>query len=291
MEPEEYWAKVKPFLATNEEEQKLPDVIYHYCPIESLFGIMKTHTLWLTHQSAMNDPLESRLFYRVLCDEASRQMTSENEKQLRAFLDNYRLNLKDYFLACFSTQQDSLSQWAMYANNGCGVAIGFYPEQLCTRFQVPTLGNSPIGIFRVRYDERSTTDLARDLIELSQEIYGGSPPSVERHSLTIKHEGFANENEIRLAEVQALDTNINPDEQNLRSRNPAAKLKFRTRGTSEIIPFREHTLATDGEKLRIDSIVLGPNCELNPRSLQLFLEHNDVVLEPDRLLQSEIPYQ
>lgn len=44
-----YWQKLQPFLA-KEESEALPSVIYHYCPVDALYGIVESRSIWMTHR-------------------------------------------------------------------------------------------------------------------------------------------------------------------------------------------------------------------------------------------------
>lgn len=99
--------------------------LFHYCSTNSFVEIIKSKKIRLSSLSHSNDYLEGKLISRVferLCD---RDSLSPFIK--RKLLD--KLNELDGGIEglafCLSTEEDLLSQWRGYADDGRGVAIGF----------------------------------------------------------------------------------------------------------------------------------------------------------------------
>lgn len=118
-----------------EESKMAHEVLYHYCSMEALLGILQNKSLRLTNARYMNDSKEISWIYeiakKVLWDKQF-QCNSENElrlcKRLLSHCDELFLSetsFPSYYCSCFSTNGDSLSQWRAYADDGRGVAIGF----------------------------------------------------------------------------------------------------------------------------------------------------------------------
>ncbi len=139
---------------------KLPEVLYHYCSLDTFLEIMKSSQLWLSDIRKSNDSLEIKWVlgkcHSLITDKLSTcpidsyfSTISMKDKiktpslpldfsrlqKLTAFdvfyMSQYKINSAWCF--CFSSKQDSLDQWRGYANDGCGIAIGFrrkYLEQI-----------------------------------------------------------------------------------------------------------------------------------------------------------------
>jgi len=112
------------------------DVIYHYCHVESFFGILNSMMLRLTNIRYMNDSKEISWLYelgKIAIREELRLLKSDvdGKKYCEIMLehcDNLWLDetfFPNFYCACFSKNGDSLSQWRAYANDGKGIAIGF----------------------------------------------------------------------------------------------------------------------------------------------------------------------
>ena len=119
----------------------IPTIVYHYCSLESFLSIIKSGTIRLSNISKSNDTDEIKYcfdaFQKTLkysCLLYSRQHITDKEQQKFFNEIDYdslvtRAVINDslvYYTACFSTESDLLSQWRGYANDGKGVAIGFY---------------------------------------------------------------------------------------------------------------------------------------------------------------------
>lgn len=119
--------------------------VYHYCGMSSFFNIFKSKKFWMHDIQKMNDYKEMVIlldgFISILDEEFKKSPFEIKEfdidcnmvlsiiKGLYKFW-TYNLNVKDsmqykIFIACFSENRDVLSQWSMYGDNACGVAIGF----------------------------------------------------------------------------------------------------------------------------------------------------------------------
>jgi hypothetical protein len=103
----------------------------------------------------MNDRLETTWIIHLINEEIDKRkeiIKEEDIKTLGALFDANRLYP---YIACFSENGDSLSQWRAYANDGKGVAIGFNPEKfgITNRIPVNTLiKTDSIGYYKCIYD-------------------------------------------------------------------------------------------------------------------------------------------
>ncbi len=120
---------------------RLPiEMVYHYCSVESLMGILSDSSIFLSHCRYMNDHMESKWIRRIAAN-CEKQFNTRFDcwhmMVINKILSNYR---GDCYLACFSRNGDVLSQWRAYADDGYGVSIGFdfnsiYKDLLaCLRF-------------------------------------------------------------------------------------------------------------------------------------------------------------
>jgi hypothetical protein len=102
------------------------DILYHYCSNETLLNILKYNSVHLSSLDAANDfregswlidRLESRLRGRGISD----------PKKIDEIIDDFRLRREATvgLAFCLSKEQDDLSQWRGYAEDGCGISIGF----------------------------------------------------------------------------------------------------------------------------------------------------------------------
>lgn len=116
-----------------------PSIVYHYCSLDSFFAIINHSTIRLSNIAKSNDREEVRHCFDIF-EKTLRDSCLEFSKYYgcRKFFDNIDYNdlvsravTNDsliYYVSCFSAESDLLSQWRGYADDGRGVAIGFYSK-------------------------------------------------------------------------------------------------------------------------------------------------------------------
>jgi len=107
---------------------KAPDLIWHYCPVESFRSIVESSAIWLSNAQWLNDQTEMA-WGRRLISSALRRIADD------ATTDSYLVPYQSWnntwpHVACFSTCKDSLPQWRAYADDGAGFALGIAPRTL-----------------------------------------------------------------------------------------------------------------------------------------------------------------
>ncbi len=126
--------------STSHKNYSKNKVIYHYCSLDVFKLIIESASLRMTNISKSNDFDEIQYAYDILSDVI--YSTYKKEARLRdiPYLDNIINNfdfgdffgnsMKEsnltYYATCFSGNGDLLSQWRGYANDGNGIALGFY---------------------------------------------------------------------------------------------------------------------------------------------------------------------
>lgn len=100
-------------------------MLYHYCFNDTFLSILRNSELWLSELTLSNDSMEGAWVWEMLKEECSRCGIPEEHISL---LEGKFSVLRDIVWAvgfCMSRNDDVLSQWRGYADNGAGVAIGF----------------------------------------------------------------------------------------------------------------------------------------------------------------------
>ncbi|TGM16527.1 DUF2971 domain-containing protein [Leptospira selangorensis] len=278
--------------SSRQTQIEIPDVIYHYCSLDSFTKIIESGSLFLTHHSGMNDRSDSILFYEILIETAQKKATKENFQILEKFIYTFYLNIKDYFIASFSKKPDLLNQWKMYGDNGNGISIGFRTESLYVKPQIPYFSSESEmgrGIFPLEYISETDFQLADELLNLAIDGWFNIPPNVENLILAKKHNSFISEEEIRIVEIQDTRININPDFPSLLTNNVGEHFNYRIKNNEKIIPYRIFPFKTNFEKYSLQNIWLGPLNKSNPNYIRLFLEKNNIDLV-EGIFRSKSPY-
>jgi hypothetical protein len=173
-----------------------PEYLYQYTSIAGLVGMVTNQELWLTSGASMNDTQEGTW---VLDRLAEAVIEARGTMPLRhAILDAMLFpqgpfRARNTFLACFSSKEDSLSQWRGYADDGYGV---------CLQLKTELLPSQP-RLVQVQYGFPDGLDLAK----IAEKIVAEPDPSsvlvlmadfLAERLWSIKQPGFREEEEWRL---------------------------------------------------------------------------------------------
>lgn len=252
------------------------ETLWHYTTAESLLRILDSGCLHLTCYRFMNDPGEGQLassLVEVCWKVALDRATQHPRLDLNCLRGNLvRVPRLDYpgaseqstFVFSASSKGDLLSQWARYADDGRGVALGVTVDTTQLVLGTPTSAWSyGPHLSRVRYwstAERPATPASAFhpsnvlLAQLSERLYeflmeardvteiqNGLLMVTEGLAPSIKSEGYAEEYELRLAahtDLRAKDL---------------YRLKANRHGIAPVM-----TIPLDGSGIKVTSIVIGP---------------------------------
>lgn len=289
-----------------------PDVLYHYTSLSALLEIFKGRKIWATNAKFLNDTQEhsflidamARYFSYKDCPHASRS---------HQFIGFIKQNAEVPFIelpyiASFSRDGDSLSQWRAYASGGNGVAIGFRKSCLLKASGPParySVGNehgelaSILNLHSVEYMEENKDNLARVVGELLEKTDlefqdwgfwnstdetdsedGETPPpstaeladllavNTTTRAALVKHASFKEESEVRLISAPH---KIFPYD-----------IHYRASKTTLVpyveldLPMPSESLASDLQDHFITEVIVGPspNKSLSVESLKAFFQRN-----------------
>lgn len=238
-----------PFMSNAPQaNRKLPNLLCHYCSLQSLRGIIQEKHLHMTNVFWMDDTTEIFWLYEVvkrILDGMPSEVSSPLNERFREIIDARRIS--HVFCASFSEDSDSRSQWLEYADDGHGFAIGFDPNALNLNRLPP---NRNVELEPVIYNEKKQEQIAEKVVESLRTIGHGEASTdfqlfAANHNtwwraVYCKNPAFKNEKEWRL---------IFRD-------NPGDGLEFRERAGRQLIPFAKFPL--EPAKNPIREIRLGP---------------------------------
>ena len=111
-----------------------PPILWHYTSGSSLINIIRTGQLFATQIACLNDQSEyhySVYLYRdALLRLHSPEMTEDAAHLIEVIdqglaPDKFTTSRNEWFVSCFSSKRDDLSQWRAYGGGENGFAIGF----------------------------------------------------------------------------------------------------------------------------------------------------------------------
>lgn len=119
------------------DDKRLPPIVYHYTTMDVLLKVVDSRSIWATNIKYLNDVLErnhclQRVRERLTWADAKERWGSVSEEVADLNEREYMPTLP--FVASFSKDRDSLTQWRSHCPKGNGVCIGFRTESLSKAF-------------------------------------------------------------------------------------------------------------------------------------------------------------
>jgi hypothetical protein len=251
-----------PFNKNLNQGYDLKETIYHYTDLNGLIGIIENQCLFSTNIGFVNDNKEliyGREFILRTIPQLKNTLTEYIKPELiDAIVDSLNsIQIPEFYTTCFSKEKDLLSLWRGYADNGQGIAIGFYSG---LRNSI----NQMLQGSHVKYDTKIQKAYLKEILKISlsfiiekkiehkltEEEFELVTKKIISNIiledfLTFKDKGFKEENEYRYIVGSQY---IKNDKKN--------KIHFRTNGKF-LIPYIKLE-AKAGELLPINEIIVGP---------------------------------
>lgn len=284
-----------------------PEIVWHYCSGSAFGKIIESKCIHLSDSRFTNDGLElnyaSKLIIGVVEAKCPGALPGE---ELRS--PNESLPL----IACFSAEDDMLSQWRSYADDGRGFALGFSVNSMSklmgetrsskskmtsmsTRTdgrEVHFIGRS-FGPIKYRRDEQDrliqklcdtflASDDEREIKArwLRAELIGLSP--------FLKHPGFREEKEWRV-----VDSQLSLDEGRTYEELEDSELRVDDTGIRRFTKLPIRSIEDDshhGVCPMLVGVQLGPRANAELDDVLRFLEENEFYADRSIVMKSEIPY-
>lgn len=273
-----------------------PKTLFHYTSAAGLLGIIQSKTIWATNIRYLNDTKEYAHALDITQAILDYRQKKAHKTFERALIKVMSESLEpaqrtDIFVSSFSRQGDQLSQWRGYCPAANGYSIGFKSKLLikCTegkrlQFLAPSVYDEVRqselieGVIAevARFAEQFKAEHPDDDDRLFREAFKLFERLVPLLGPVIKHQTFDEESEWRL---------ISPTD-SLGQMAPELRA-----GRSMLIPYIEHRLAQEDERLDLAEIIVGPtpHPELAVKAVEVLLAKHRVVVENVR--ESEIPYR
>jgi hypothetical protein len=277
-----------PQRTANTEELGL---IYHYCSPDTLIAILSSRSLRYSDLNMMNDAHEGLWGYHLFERAADKlikrdsipaewpDFSVEFADRIDELWSDYGLKLAN-FVACFSKDGDSLSQWRAYADDATGFAIGFDAKLLRSA--------QPVQMLDVLYDPQDQLDeMARALAAIKLEYddrkaeedfswFGARCGTLAASSIAFKNPAWRDEKEIRCHHLigiersedhmKLVDNGGSTDGGKVEGRSINYNMRRGAITASVDIPF-----PNEPSKCPLKEIVLGPKCNSGAGNVALAL--------------------
>ncbi|RFB91798.1 hypothetical protein B5K08_16015 [Rhizobium leguminosarum bv. trifolii] len=186
---------IRPELWNNQRE-----TLYHYCSASTFQLIASNKTVRLSDLAQSNDSAEGEWYWSVLRNVVG-DIAPQWLDQTRAYhaaQGNATLGL------CLTEDDDLLSQWRGYADDGRGVCIGFSASALFRLAE--EIGEGKPRLYRVEYNEDDQRRVAEWVSERqgSRKTTDHIIENSDYFQFAFKNNGFREEREWRLMAIKPL---------------------------------------------------------------------------------------
>lgn len=183
--------------------------VFHYTTSQTACSIITSNSFWMTHAAQSNDTSEFKFLREKLYDT---QYFDEKET-IKTAIDNSVDTIFTPFCTSFCRKPDLLSQFARYGN----ICIGFDLNKLRS---AKWRGQSGLLYGNVVYDPPVHSAIAAHLINLAEKYIPDIRGQLDQvvsfsiayaayvhfRALLVKHPGFSEENEYRMAYMKIGDS-------------------------------------------------------------------------------------
>ncbi|MGM7893081.1 DUF2971 domain-containing protein [Yersinia enterocolitica] len=259
-------------------------LIYHYCNPEAFLQIIEKKKLWLSATNNMNDSAEDRWVENSLGNVLRSIIDETNNDWCNQVWSSFTVSNLPKYVACFSTDDDSLSQWRAYALDGEGVAIGFDESRFGLGDSLRLHGETIIKLSKIDYLD--THELEREISLLLNKYYvmpGNSEESLliltdklNELGMQIKNPAFEEEKEKRI--IYWPTSSLSYDVPRLDQPEQVGELRYRI-ASGYLTSYYEFDFSALNA---IADVVLGPKNKFTEYDIYKFLNINDVFAKPRR---------
>jgi hypothetical protein len=282
--------------------QTPPDILYHYTDQFGLLGIIKDREIWASHHQCLNDTQEF-LHAKSLIGKVIDERKSGADRETINLLDEMKTTLEvsrgyeevNLFVASFSADGDSLSQWRAYGGQTAGFALGFKGPEI--KRILPPKFNIVRCIYKPSEQQKVAEAIVAEVLgklhsielvgaaNLKMEIEVFSRTVLHAFALIFKDHKFKDEKEWRIVSRHPLMEGLPSD-----SDTDILRFDCRT-GKSMLIPYWKIRLHEKHKMLPLQIVFVGPNpnMEQSVRSLRSFLKSQQ--MNPEIVQESKVPYR
>jgi hypothetical protein len=304
-------------------KDNIPDMLYHYCSVETFMKIIENQTIRLSNIFKMNDYTEVIHILSYLSDdmllEAYRKspfnFTYNGKEDENAFPDiitdiknNFEPSLT--YISCYSESNDDLGQWRAYGDDGKGFAIGFdgrilsdiaqrcnlqitevsYKDEDKSNFIKYNIVNNIIKSLRTANNDPNVNRSVVTYETMVMIIINSHMSAVFGSAVRFKNYAFVNEKEWRLflnTSITSAYAELSPYIHKLNYGDYYIKRVDFINKNGAIVSFMD--LGFESNKSVIKQIIIGPCSRINKKDidLDLFLRFNGFSVSIDK---SDIPY-
>lgn len=262
-------------------DEKEPQILYHYCSLETFNNIIRNHTLRFSDVTKSNDSEEVMFTINCYKNYLIKKIEKCNDTlpvNMFKYEIDKTLDAKKFYTFCMSSKKDLLSQWRGYAPNG-GVAIGFNFEKLKQYIEDSTILCSKIKLEKLHYiDKNNPNKLNNEFDKWDNSHPFNNVENLLRLSVVSKNKGFEEECEYRMyfENFEKVDHANQPLPKVIVGNHKPCEIDFSIHN-NDLKSYFDLSFTFD----LIDEIIIGPKLNITEELLNSFLVKCDTNNEID----------
>lgn len=271
------------------EFKNLKETLFHYTSFDTLKKIAENGTWRFSSINGTNDLSEHLNLYvtYLLKQSGLFEFISEDVKEnvIQNINNQNYYGYKDYFITCFSSEEDDLGQWRVrYGDFGRGVCIGIDPKFFTDKEYILKTDN--LGWSKIEYNINKQNNIVSEILKEYEE-----PDSVwnidnamdlaaklRDIALTMKHYAFNIEHEYRLI-AGCVDQGFSEAE--FISENM----------TKDYVDYDLNRRFDIYKKPLFKSILIGKDSKIKEKDIQNLFRYNGLAASEILISKSDIPYR
>ena len=277
-------------------------IVYHYCSLGAFKSIIENECLWLCDIRKSNDSQECIYFDQIMSETIQQRIVNLQDKaganaadlvdlqKMREGINDTKFEQIPIYVCSLSHDGDLLSQWRGYADDGCGIALGFDSNLIREKYSLLDAYCLCGDVFYGSKEEIATqcVKCMSHALSTAQKLNIPSGLSIITASDILlkrpfyKSNAFREENEFRIVLLCE-----SPPQKN--SKLPFSERKYRITNHQLSSYYEFSFSAVKDEILR--EIHLGPKCKVTPDDVRMFLSDCGYQADSITILPSEATYR
>jgi hypothetical protein len=228
----------------------------------------------------MNDNLETAWVIPLINEEISKRREIIKDEDIRKLSISFELNRLYPYIACFSKNNDLLSQWRAYSDDGEGIAIGFNQEKFRIKNKIPVntvVVKDSIGYSNCIYSIDEQKNMINEILDLFCELLNQNKTTeldfiniamlLNKLSIICKNPCFTEEQECRIIHIPII---MSDKDNNTKIMQSISEINFIIKRKS-ISSYFIFDLKEIFNSDLIPEIILGPKNKMNIYELGTYL--------------------
>jgi hypothetical protein len=288
-------------------QTEAPTRIYHYTSAEALIGVALNKELWCTESRFLNDSSEIVHFAELVRNTINMRIDEEAHRKgvqyfMWAIMEEINFSRPYLYIASFTEQPNSLSQWRAYCPQSGGYAIGVPTSQ------VRSVSSYNTNFYKCIYEPHIKLSIADEIVDALIASFIEQFPNEINRDDEFPHDGGTHHlcRQAQVADIYRIASLVKhesfkeEEEWRIVITNGTSGKSFRG-GSKGVVPYcklpflKEVTAELKNNVNEAITITVGPSLDLENRkqAAMLLLQNSNLNIYnvDSQLIMSDMPYK